>query len=238
MTQRLHQPRSYSFEPPRWRTPDQVNLWTGVLLIGSLLWTVGYVWLGLRLWRQGLHFADPLTWGATLLCIVSGVMVGLGWWWLWPRWRARLPDLTGKSDWPALTLQESQQLSPSDFEAYVAYRLFARQGYRVENTRDTKDGGVDVAVYDRVGQLAVVQCKRYRGTVGEATVRDLYGTMIHAGAVRSYLITTGRISREAREWAVGKSMGLIDGARLAELARAEPPRDDADAHPGLLIWPE
>ncbi|MCB0129255.1 MAG: restriction endonuclease, partial [Caldilineaceae bacterium] len=68
--------------------------------------------------------------------------------------------------------------------------------------------------------------------------RDLYGTMIHAGAVRSYLITTGRISREAREWAAGKSIGLIDGARLAELARAEPPRDEADVHAGVSIWPE
>ena len=75
---------------------------------------------------------------------------------------------------------------------------------------------------DRFGNLAVVQCKRYRGTVGAATLRDLYGTMLHTGATHAYLVTSGRISRDAREWVRGKPIGLIDGARLVKLAEAEP----------------
>jgi restriction system protein len=121
-------------------------------------------------------------------------------------------------------LEQTRALSPTDFEAYVAYRLFARQGYRVENLRAVKDGGIDLIVTDRQGRRAIVQCKRYRSTVGEAALRDLYGTMIHDGASMAFMITTGSLSAAARRWAAGKPIVLIDGARLVELAHAEPVR--------------
>ena len=82
-------------------------------------------------------------------------------------------------------------------------------------------GGVDILVTDAAGRLAVVQCKRYRGTVGESTVRDLYGTMIHHDASMAFLVSTGAISASARRWAAGKPIGLIDGERLVDLSRAE-----------------
>ena len=102
----------------------------------------------------------------------------------------------------------------------MARRLFVRKGYSANNTRDVKDGGIDVLVTDRFGQTAVVQCKRYKGTVGEPIVRDLYGTMIGNGASYAYLVTTGSISDEAQRWAAGKPIALIDGRQLVELARA------------------
>ncbi len=114
------------------------------------------------------------------------------------------------------------RLTPSQFEEYVAQRLFARQGYAVENTPDVADGGVDIFVTDSRGRRAVVQCKRYHGTVGEAVVRDLYGTMLHNGAAMGYLVTAGAISEAARQWAAGKSIFLIDGHELEQLAKAEP----------------
>ena len=64
------------------------------------------------------------------------------------------------------------------------------------------------------------RCKRYRGTVGEAVVRDLYGTMMHASATYAYLVTTGAISDEARRWALGKPIQLIDGPQLVELTKS------------------
>jgi restriction system protein len=114
------------------------------------------------------------------------------------------------------------RLEPSEFEDYVAYRIFARQGYKVLNTPDTKDGGIDVLITDEYGRQSVVQCKRYKGTVGSATVRELYGTMIHTGAVRAYLATTAEISNDARTWAEGKPIILLDGERLEQLSRATP----------------
>ena len=110
-------------------------------------------------------------------------------------------------------------LTPSEFEDYVAERLFVRRGFQVLNVRDTKDGGVDVLVTDSLGQKAIVQCKRYRNTVGAGIVRELYGTMIHEGATYGYLVTSGLISEEARRWAAGKPIQLIDGYQLAELSK-------------------
>jgi len=192
---------------------------TRLLALATLLWWLVYGWLAYRLWADGLQnglFVNLLLIAATVLL---GVFVVFGWrqvGWLW--WRS----LRQGGKWRALSVAATYQLSPSAFEAYVAHRLFARQGYQVINTPDTKDGGIDVLITDAYGRQAVVQCKRYRGTVGSATVRELYGTMIHAGAARAYLVTTAEISHDARRWAEGKPITLIDGARLEQLSRAAP----------------
>jgi hypothetical protein len=54
------------------------------------------------------------------------------------------------------------------------------------------------------------------------TVRDLFGTMIDAGATRAYLAASGRISDAAYEWAADKPIQLLNGQELARLAKAEP----------------
>jgi restriction system protein len=153
-----------------------------------------------------------------IACIVIGIPLALGWWSALQRWRARFQN----NQWPALSLEQLHQLTPSQFEAYVAQRLFARQGYLTDNTRDTKDGGVDIIVTDAQGRQAIVQCKLYRDVVGEPIVRDLYGTMIHNHAYVAYLVTNSRISLDARRWAAGKPIVLIDGPQLVELSKAEP----------------
>ena len=43
-------------------------------------------------------------------------------------------------------------------------------------------------------------------------MRDLYGTMVRNGAIYAYLVTTGTISNEARTWAAGQPLSLIDGS--------------------------
>jgi restriction system protein len=134
------------------------------------------------------------------------------------RWRVRLQSRT----WPALSLEQINRLTPSQFEEYVAHRLFARQGYQVNNTRDTKDGGVDIVVTDAVGRRAIVQCKLYRNGVGEPIVRDLFGALIHNDAHMAYLVTNSHISSAARRFAAGKPIALIDGPQLVELCKAEP----------------
>lgn len=214
--------QSYAFDLPQWRTPHKLNTLIVGLLIGSLAWIGCYFWLGQRLWRNGLMLSDRLNQLLVLTSIVLGVAIVAGWTMLWPQVRARWQARSGKSEWPALSLKQIQALSPSEFEAYTAYRLFKRQGYRVLNTPDVKDGGIDVLVTDAFGRLAVVQCKRYNSTVGVGTVRDLYGTMIDAGAARAYLVASSRISDAARDWVQDKPIGLIDGERLAELSKAEP----------------
>jgi len=211
---------SYAFRLPRRLTTVNLGFVSSrLVVVVTLLWLLIYGWLGYRLFVFGLRGGWLLNLFLALVTILLGVMVVLGWrrvGWQWLRgWRQ------GRK-WRALSLGAMYRLEPSEFEDYVAYRIFARQGYKVLNTPDTKDGGIDVLITDEYGRQAVVQCKRYKGTVGSATVRELYGTMIHTGAVRAYLATTADISNDARAWAEGKPIILLDGKRLEQLARATP----------------
>lgn len=214
--------RTFAFEPPQWRTSGRTNLRTGVLFIGTILWMPAYLWAGDRLLRGRWQLQAAETRLVLIALTVAGILLVAGWSFVIPRWRLRLLHWRNRTGRRALSLAALQSMSPSDFESYVAARIFARQGYRVENTPDTKDGGVDILVTDPDGAQAIVQCKRYSGTVGVAAIRDLYGTMTHRGTSHGYLVTTGRISSDARAWAADKEIGLIDGRRLVALAKAEP----------------
>ena len=188
-------------------------------MLGTLLWLALYGELGYRLGMEGSTIGDTLNLLLIATSVLLGVMVLLGWRAVSSSWLATLFPWLVNFKGRGLSLEQMYALTPSEFEAYVAERIFARQGYRVRNTRDTKDGGIDILVIDRQGHQAVVQCKRYNHTVGEPVAPDLYGTMINAGATRAYLVTTGSISADARKWAFGKPIELIDGQRLVQLAK-------------------
>lgn len=115
------------------------------------------------------------------------------------------------------TLAQMLALEPEEFEVWVGL-LFQLGGYRVKNTQYVADHGIDVEVSGNGLRRGLVQCKRYRGTVGEPTIRDLYGTMVHEQADGAWLATTGAISRQARTWANGKPIELWDGQHLVALA--------------------
>lgn len=114
-------------------------------------------------------------------------------------------------------LASLQQLDPVAFERFAGY-LFWQQGYTVFTTPNSGDQGVDLFMH-KGRQTCVVQCKRYRGTVGPAAVRDLFGVMIHNAATDAILVTSGRISPAARAWAQDKPMQLLDGSALLAWAQ-------------------
>lgn len=190
--------------------------WRAWLIMVTLLWPLLYGPLS-YFYASGWK-PSPLL--ERFLFTVFGLHTGLlllawGGVWLWREWqrwirRRRFEDTR--------TLEQLLNLSPGEFEEWTAV-LFERHGYRVHNVPDVADHGVDLMVTSPRGERAVVQCKRYRGTVGEPAVRDLYGTVLHVRADLGFLVTTGHISRAARMWARGKPLELIDGQRLVRLAR-------------------
>ncbi|MCD6290480.1 MAG: restriction endonuclease [Anaerolineae bacterium] len=214
------------YEPPATRAARRKRIvrkrrrWRRYLVLITVAWVFLYVPFALA-WiitgRRPLDFVFhllPSAWLWDVWAVHTLAVVG-GWGWLWGRaeWlrrqrRKRLRE--------ARTLAQLLQLTPSEFEEWTG-ELFRRHGYRVVNTPDTADHGIDLLVY-RDGERGVVQCKRYRGTVGEPIVRDLFGVIMHDGADRGYLVTTGHISRQARRWARGRPIELIDGERLVQLA--------------------
>ena len=122
-----------------------------------------------------------------------------------------------RRDTAAPTVDELYALTPAEFERYVA-RLFREKGYTVRLRGGSGDHGVDLELVRPDGRRAIVQCKRYRSTIGPDVVRELLGTMVHEQVQHAFLVTTAEISPSAREWARLKPMTLIDGAALVSLA--------------------
>ena len=112
-------------------------------------------------------------------------------------------------------LSQMQKMDPIKFEWFVGW-VYEQRGYTVKTTVASGDEGIDLELW-RWGKKVVVQCKRYKGTVGQPTVRDLYGTMFHSGARAAHIVTTGKFSRQAEKWAAGKPIVLIDGNDLVAL---------------------
>ena len=109
------------------------------------------------------------------------------------------------------------ELSWPQFESLVG-EVFRRQGYRVlENPGGGPDGGVDLRL-QKEGKKAYVQCKHWKKkNVGVKPVRELYGVMKAKGADEGIVVTYGEFTREARAFARGKPLQLIEGKRLGKL---------------------
>lgn len=106
-------------------------------------------------------------------------------------------------------------LSWMEFEELVS-ELFRRRGFAVSHSgRAGPDGGVDIELA-RGGERFLVQCKHWRARkVPVMTVRELYGAMTAAQAAGGFVVTSGEFTADARAFAEGRNIELIDGADLA-----------------------
>lgn len=116
-------------------------------------------------------------------------------------------------------LEQLQRLDPVEFEQFCGY-LYERQGYKAHMTATSGDEGVDLLLTTGK-RKKVVQCKRYQGSVGQPTVRDMYGTMLHTKSVAAAVVTTGRFTRAAEDWAANKPIDLVDGHELMSWVNRE-----------------
>lgn len=105
-------------------------------------------------------------------------------------------------------------MSWRDFELLVG-EAFRLQGFRVAETGGGgADGGVDL-VLSKGGEKFLVQCKQWKAyKVSVEVVRELYGVMAAQGATGGFVVTSGRFSSDAQEFAQGRNVKLIDGERL------------------------
>lgn len=124
--------------------------------------------------------------------------------------------------WREELLAIVQAIPPDAFER-LCRRLLRESGFTGVNvTGKSGDGGIDVEGMIRFAGLisfpVMVQCKRYKGSVGPSMVRDFRGAM--AGrADRGMLITTGNFTRDAKREATKPGthpIDLIDGNQLVE----------------------
>ena len=97
-----------------------------------------------------------------------------------------------------------RKLPPPKFEEIVA-ELFEKQGYVVDLTPASKDGGFDmyVAKQESIGQfLYLVECKRYAPPtkVGVEIVRALHGVVQQRQANAGIIVTTSFFTKGAIEF--------------------------------------
>jgi len=103
------------------------------------------------------------------------------------------------------------------FEQLVG-EAFRRQGYSVTETgQGGADGGVDLALR-KGSENFLVQCKQWRAIkVSVNIVRELYGVMAAKGAAGGFVITSGSFTEDAKAFASGRNIELIDGPRLENM---------------------
>jgi restriction system protein len=93
---------------------------------------------------------------------------------------------------------------------------FRRRGFGVQAFSGGQ-GPVDL-VLSKDGEKTFVNCKQWRvWEVDYRPLAELYGYMSGAGAERAVMLTTGRFSQKAREFAKRHNLYLIDGSGLVEL---------------------
>jgi restriction system protein len=113
-------------------------------------------------------------------------------------------------------VSDLRAMNPAHFEELVA-ETYRGLGYRARRTGHSGDHGIDVELRTPQGERWIVQCKRYRDSVGEGIVRELYGTLVSEKAERAVLVTSAEITPPAESWARGKPIDLIDGRQFYQL---------------------
>ena len=105
-------------------------------------------------------------------------------------------------------------MSWREFELLVG-EAFRLQGYAVvENGGGGPDGGIDLAM-TKGKERFLVQCKQWKAfKVGVDVVRELYGVMAANGATGGFVVTSGRFTEDAKTFADGRNVHLVDGPKL------------------------
>lgn len=110
-------------------------------------------------------------------------------------------------------------MSWREFELLVG-EAFRLQGYRVtENGGGGPDGGIDLSM-TKGNEKFLVQCKQWKAfKVGVDVVRELYGVMAAKGATGGFVVTSGRFTDDAKAFAAGRNVQLVDGPKLFALIK-------------------
>jgi restriction system protein len=127
-------------------------------------------------------------------------------------------------EWRDILLSVVQAMSPASFEK-LCQRVLRESGFtRVEVTGRSGDGGIDGIGVLRIALLSFhvfFQCKRYKGTVGAAAIRDFRGAMV-GRTDKGLFITTGSFTPDAKREATRDGapvLDLIDGEALCAILK-------------------
>lgn len=101
-----------------------------------------------------------------------------------------------------------RSLDGVSFEREVG-RLFEGQGYQVQHTARTSDGGVDLVLI-RDNRKTVVQCKAHAGRVGIGVGRELVASMQDFGAQEAILVAREGVTLPLKEYAADRGIRVLE----------------------------
>lgn len=114
-----------------------------------------------------------------------------------------------------------ERMTGAEFEKLCSI-VVKHLGFEAEVTKVSGDGGIDILAHNNnllVSGKYVIQCKRYKGSVGEPVVRDLYGVVMSRNANKGILMTTGSFTKAAVDFAKDIQIELVDGKMFGELCQ-------------------
>ncbi|MGM0583007.1 MAG: restriction endonuclease [Bacteroidota bacterium] len=116
-------------------------------------------------------------------------------------------------------LEKLKQMKPDKFEDFIAV-LFRRLGYQTHRVGDSDDSGVDVTA-KKDDTIHYIQGKKHKDSkVTLSDIRSFYNRVAdNPTSGRSIFITTNIFTTEATDFAKGKSIEIIDSAKLTELIK-------------------
>lgn len=160
---------------------------------------IGAVWRGL---------ANLAQYVVPLLCLAGAAISA------WRR-RVRRTLVNNVTASPAASILEG--MTWQEFELLVG-EGFRQQGYSVlESGGGGADGGVDLVLH-KGGEKFLVQCKQWHAfKVGVQVVRELYGVMAAKGAAGGFVVTSGHFTQDAKDFASGRNVILLDSPMLHKL---------------------
>ncbi len=114
-----------------------------------------------------------------------------------------------------------EELDPRAFEEWCKVLLERHYQCKVEITAYVGDEGRDLIVHHPEGKI-IVECKHYlNSSVGRPIVQKLDSAIRTADARKGMILTTGKVSKEAEDYAKkikGVGIEFIDGVKLAHIA--------------------
>lgn len=183
--------------------PPWTSIPTG--LIGFLLITV--FWYSIVRFPPLQNLGPIFGAGFAILCFIAG--------WKGVQFREQQRAFLAAN----IDLNWVRSLSWQNFERQMA-SVYRQNGYLVEETGGGgPDGGVDLKLF-KDGRTTVVQCKHWKTwKVSVKPIRELYGVMTAEGADAAIFIASGEYTSEARSFAAGKPIELIDRAGFLALVQ-------------------
>lgn len=125
-----------------------------------------------------------------------------------------------------ISFQDIDNMEGHDFEYFCAEVLKKNGFSRVNVTVASGDYGIDITAWQGTTSYAI-QCKRYRGTVGNKAVQEALSGKVYYGCKAAAVLTNSYFTPQAKETAQKTGVELWDRDKLAAMVKK--------AYPGR-IW--